>query len=55
MLHDEGSFLELDDFAWHRSITFGMDAKRPYGDGVVTGARPPLTPNEEDPNCPTHR
>ena len=37
LLLDEGSFLELDEFARHRSTTFGMDANRPYGDGVVTG------------------
>ena len=36
-LLDEGSFIELDEFARHRSTTFGMDANRPYGDGVVTG------------------
>ncbi len=37
MLLDEGSFVELDEFARHRSINFGMEATRPYGDGVVTG------------------
>jgi propionyl-CoA carboxylase beta chain len=26
MLIDEGSFIELDEFARHRSTTFGMDA-----------------------------
>ncbi len=36
-LLDEGSFVELDAFARHRSTNFGMDANRPYGDGVVTG------------------
>jgi propionyl-CoA carboxylase beta chain len=36
-LLDEGSFIELDEFARHRSTTFGMDANRPFGDGVVTG------------------
>jgi propionyl-CoA carboxylase beta chain len=36
-LLDEGSFVELDAFARHRSTNFGMDAQRPYGDGVVTG------------------
>jgi propionyl-CoA carboxylase beta chain len=34
---DEGSFVELDEFARHRSTAFGMEANRPYGDGVVTG------------------
>ena len=37
MLLDPGSFVELDEFARHRSSSFGMDAKRPYGDSVVTG------------------
>src|SRR5882757_5831042 len=36
-LLDEGSFIELDEFARHRSTTFGMDSNRPFGDGVVTG------------------
>ncbi|MFZ5870770.1 MAG: acyl-CoA carboxylase subunit beta [Actinomycetota bacterium] len=37
MLLDEGSFVELDELARHRSTTFGQQANRPYGDGVVTG------------------
>ena len=37
LLLDEGSFIELDEFARHRSTSFGMEARRPYGDGVVTG------------------
>jgi propionyl-CoA carboxylase beta chain len=36
-LLDEGSFVELDALTRHRSTNFGMDAKRPFGDGVVTG------------------
>lgn len=36
-LFDEGSFVELDAFARHRSTAFGMDKNRPYGDGVITG------------------
>src|SRR5690606_33254109 len=36
-LLDEGSFVELDALARHRSTNFGMEANRPYGDGVVTG------------------
>src|SRR6195952_4036603 len=36
-LLDEGSFIELDEFARHRSTNFGMDKNRPLGDGVVTG------------------
>ncbi|NED71008.1 methylmalonyl-CoA carboxyltransferase, partial [Streptomyces sp. SID9944] len=37
LLLDEDSFVELDEFARHRSTNFGLDANRPYGDGVVTG------------------
>ncbi|MEU1835637.1 acyl-CoA carboxylase subunit beta [Micromonospora chersina] len=37
MLLDEGSFVELDEFARHRSTNFGLEKTRPYGDGVVTG------------------
>ncbi len=37
MLLDEGSFVEIDEFARHRSTNFGQDRNRPYGDGVVTG------------------
>lgn len=36
-LLDEGSFVELDELARHRSTNFGMEANRPYGDGVVIG------------------
>ncbi|MFB0913998.1 MAG: carboxyl transferase domain-containing protein, partial [Pontimonas sp.] len=36
-LLDTGSFVELDEYARHRSHAFGMEAKRPYGDSVVTG------------------
>ncbi|WIY83307.1 acyl-CoA carboxylase subunit beta [Propionimicrobium sp. PCR01-08-3] len=36
-LVDEGSFTEMDQFARHRTTAFGMDAKRPYGDGVIIG------------------
>lgn len=36
-LLDPGSFTEFDEFARHRSTNFGMDARRPFGDGVVTG------------------
>ncbi|MFY7067868.1 acyl-CoA carboxylase subunit beta [Nocardiopsis changdeensis] len=36
-LLDPGSFVELDALARHRSTNFGLDANRPYGDGVVTG------------------
>jgi len=36
-LLDEGSFIEMDEFARHRSTAFGLEENRPYGDGVVTG------------------
>ncbi len=36
-LLDEGSFVETDELARHRSTAFGLDRTRPYGDGVVTG------------------
>ena len=37
LLLDERSFTEIDEFARHRATSFGMDKKRPYGDGVITG------------------
>jgi len=37
LLLDTGSFVEIDEFVRHRSQAFGMEAKRPYGDSVVTG------------------
>jgi propionyl-CoA carboxylase beta chain len=37
LLLDPGSFVELDELARHRSISFGQELNRPYGDGVVTG------------------
>ncbi len=37
LLFDEGSFVELDELARHRSTAFGLASKRPYGDGVITG------------------
>src|ERR1700732_4373595 len=37
MLLDEGSFTEFDELARHRASDFGIEATRPYGDGVVTG------------------
>jgi propionyl-CoA carboxylase beta chain len=36
-LFDEGSFVEVDELARHRSTAFGLEKRRPYGDGVVTG------------------
>jgi propionyl-CoA carboxylase beta chain len=37
MLLDEGSFVEFDELARHRSVMFGLENNRPLGDGVVTG------------------
>jgi len=36
-LLDAGSFVELDALTRHRSTNFGMQDRRPLGDGVVTG------------------
>ncbi|MGY1617800.1 acyl-CoA carboxylase subunit beta [Geodermatophilus sp. SYSU D00691] len=36
-LLDPGSFTEFDEFARHRSTNFGLESRRPFGDGVVTG------------------
>src|SRR5712691_1731111 len=36
-LMDKGSFVETDPFAIHRAHDFGMDKRRPPGDGVITG------------------
>jgi propionyl-CoA carboxylase beta chain len=36
-LLDPGSFVEFDSLVEHRSTAFGLDSKRPAGDGVVTG------------------
>jgi propionyl-CoA carboxylase beta chain len=36
-LLDPGSFVELDALARHRAHGFGIEDRRPYGDGVVTG------------------
>ncbi|MCS4489509.1 acyl-CoA carboxylase subunit beta [Corynebacterium sp. ES2794-CONJ1] len=36
-LLDQDSFVEVDALARHRSKNFGLDAKRPVTDGVVTG------------------
>ena len=37
LLLDPGSFVELDAFAVHRTAAFGMERRRPLGDGVITG------------------
>ncbi|WP_295626633.1 acyl-CoA carboxylase subunit beta [uncultured Corynebacterium sp.] len=36
-LLDDGSFVEIDALARHRSKNFGLDSRRPVTDGVVTG------------------
>ncbi|GGG75858.1 acyl-CoA carboxylase subunit beta [Corynebacterium pelargi] len=36
-LLDEGSFIETDQLARHRTHAFGMEHKRPVTDGIVTG------------------
>ena len=36
-LLDPETFVELDEFKTHRCTDFGMDEKKIYGDGVVTG------------------
>jgi propionyl-CoA carboxylase beta chain len=36
-LLDEDSFVEMGELARHRSMAFGLEKDRPYGDGVVTG------------------
>jgi acetyl-CoA/propionyl-CoA carboxylase carboxyl transferase subunit len=37
ILMDAGSFVETDPFTVHRSHDFGMDKRRPPGDGLVAG------------------
>ena len=37
ILFDEGTFIEFDKFVLNRNTDFGMDKKRVFGDGVVTG------------------
>jgi len=37
LLLDEGSFQEMDKLVLHQSRDFGMEKKRIYGDGVVSG------------------
>lgn len=36
-LCDPGSFMEIDRYAMHECMDFGMESKKAYGDGVVTG------------------
>jgi propionyl-CoA carboxylase beta chain len=37
LLLDPDSFTEFDELARHRATDFGIEATRPYGDGVITG------------------
>ncbi|KUM37198.1 acyl-CoA carboxylase subunit beta [Arthrobacter sp. EPSL27] len=37
LLLDAGSFVEFDALAVHRSSAFGMEKKKPLGDGLVSG------------------
>jgi len=37
LLLDPGSFVEFDALAQHRSVNFGLEERRPLGDGVITG------------------
>ncbi|MGY3679805.1 acyl-CoA carboxylase subunit beta [Streptomyces sp. TE33382] len=37
LLLDKGSFTEVETLRRHRATGFGLEAKRPYTDGVVTG------------------
>ncbi|MFD7429670.1 acyl-CoA carboxylase subunit beta [Streptomyces sp. NPDC059818] len=37
VLLDEGSFHEVEPLRRHRATGFGLEAKRPYTDGVITG------------------
>ncbi|HUL29287.1 MAG TPA: carboxyl transferase domain-containing protein, partial [Thermodesulfobacteriota bacterium] len=37
LLFDPGTFAELDRFVTHRCTDFGMEKKKFFGDGVVTG------------------
>ncbi|MEU1896218.1 carboxyl transferase domain-containing protein, partial [Streptomyces pristinaespiralis] len=37
LLLDEGSFREVEQLRRHRASGFGLEAKKPYTDGVITG------------------
>src|SRR4051812_8839690 len=37
VLLDEGSFVEIDELARHRSTDFGIEKNRPHSDGAITG------------------
>lgn len=36
-LFDPGTFVELQGYMQHRSSNFGLEKKKFYGDGVITG------------------
>ncbi|MFJ4714557.1 carboxyl transferase domain-containing protein, partial [Streptomyces sp. NPDC088785] len=37
LLLDEGSFNEVEQLRRHRAVGFGLEDRKPYTDGVVTG------------------
>ncbi|MEU0437962.1 carboxyl transferase domain-containing protein, partial [Streptomyces sp. NPDC006290] len=37
LLLDPGSFVEVEQLRRHRATGFGLEAKKPYTDGVITG------------------
>ncbi|MET9535803.1 carboxyl transferase domain-containing protein, partial [Streptomyces sp. NPDC006649] len=37
LLVDPGSFQEVEQLRRHRATGFGLEAKKPYTDGVITG------------------
>ncbi|MFB7467199.1 carboxyl transferase domain-containing protein, partial [Streptomyces sp. NPDC056224] len=37
LLLDEGSFKEVEQLRRHRATGFGLEGKKPYTDGVITG------------------
>ena len=37
LFFDKGTFVELNMYSQHQCHDFGMEKKRPYGDGVITG------------------
>jgi acetyl-CoA carboxylase carboxyltransferase component len=37
LIFDEGSFTEIESLRRHRASGFGLERRRPHGDGVVTG------------------
>src|SRR5690606_237321 len=40
LLFDDGEFTEIDGLRRHRASGFGLEDRRPYTDGVVTGWGP---------------